>query len=561
MTAQTLMSAAGDMLAELPRKVDSEIDAMISGNTPSRAYDGAFIEKIAYLSDSDRFDAGERLRSAFPREFKITEWRRRIKDAQGASHPRPHSQSLSLVSSSVPDLLAPIHRDHGNAQRLIAVYGADLRYCHAFKKWLWYDGKRWLVDESGHSRELAKLTMVEFLRQAVEAGGEAAQKFAGESLDSKRITNALLEAQSALSVSAADLDSHPFLLNFANGTVDLRTGLLSPHDRSQFHTKMLKYDYRPGATCPTFLRFLERIMGGGPDAAEVANDRTGRLIAYLQKAFGYSLTGTTCEKAVFLLHGSGDNGKSTLLSMFLELLEEYAVLLQIDSLMTKQESNNTQADLADLRGARFVMTSETEKGQRLSEGKLKRITQGMGRIKAVRKYENPIEFDETHKLWIDANHLPVIRGTDNAIWNRLHPVPFSVTIPKSEQDRELRGKLLSEAEGVLAWAVTGAVRWHGEGLGRPSEVEQAGAAWRSKSDQTGRFREACCVVGQFASVPSRSLYHAYRTWTEEVGEPAQAENIFSDLMTEQGFSSHHTTKGNVYDGIGLLAEPEGHEGL
>ena len=99
------------------------------------------------------------------------------------------------------------------------------------------------------------------------------------------------------------------------------------------------------------------------------------------------------------------------------------------------------------------MTSETEEGQRLGEGKLKRITQGMGRIKATRKYENPVEFPESHKLWIDANHLPVVRGTDNAIWNRLHPVPFNVVIPKSEQDRELPQKLLREAEGILAWAI------------------------------------------------------------------------------------------------------------
>ena len=105
-------------------------------------------------------------------------------------------------------------------------------------------------------------------------------------------------------------------------------------------------------------------------------------------------------------------------------MEEYAVLLQIDTLMVRQENNNTLADLADLRGARFVMTSETEERQRLSEGKLKRITQGMGKIKATRKYENPIEFSETHKLWIDANHLPIVRGTDNAIWNRLHPSPL-----------------------------------------------------------------------------------------------------------------------------------------
>jgi len=130
-----------------------------------------------------------------------------------------------------------------------------------------------------------------------------------------------------------------------------------------------------------FLCFLRRILGDG-------------LMPYLQKAFGYSLTGSTVEKVVFMCLGKGDNGKTTLLSLFLGLLKEYAVLLQIDTLMVRQESNNTQADLADLRGARFVMTSETEQGQRLAEGKLKRITQGMGKIKATRKYENPIEFDE-----------------------------------------------------------------------------------------------------------------------------------------------------------------------
>jgi putative DNA primase/helicase len=464
------------------------------------------------------------------------------------------------AAPQAPNLLAGIHRDYGNGERLIAMYGAELRYCHAFKKWLWFDGQRWRVDECGHARDFAKLTAVEFLRQAVEAGLEAAQKFAKESLDSKRLNNMLLEAQSGLSIGPADLDTHPYLLNFNNGTVDLKDGRLYPHERGQFITKMVKYAYRPAATCPTFLRFLERIMGITPDATEGQLQRAERLIEYLQKAIGYSLTGTTCEKAVFLLYGPGDNGKSTLLALFLHLLEEYAVLLQIDSLMVRQESNNTQADLADLRGARFVMTSETEEGQRLAEGKLKRITQGMGRIKAVRKYENPVEFNESHKLWIDANHLPQVRGTDNAIWNRLHPVPFTVTIPKAEQDRDLRSKLLAEAEGILAWAVAGAVRWHREGLGKPPEVEQAGAAWRTESDQTGRFLEACCIVGEFASVTARVLYQTYRKWCDEVGERAQPENICFKRLGEQGFKSRHTMKGNTYDGVGLLTDHEGNEG-
>jgi putative DNA primase/helicase len=119
------------------------------------------------------------------------------------------------------------------------------------------------------------------------------------------------------------------------------------------------------------------------------------------------------------------------------------------SLVVRQESNNTEADLADLRSARFVMTSETEQRQRLAEGKLKRITQGMGRIKATRRYENPIEFDDTHRLWMDANHKPEIRGTDNAVWNRLHLIPFDVTMPKDEIDHGLPAKLAAEAPGIL----------------------------------------------------------------------------------------------------------------
>jgi putative DNA primase/helicase len=103
-------------------------------------------------------------------------------------------------------------------------------------------------------------------------------------------------------------------------------------------------------------------MGGGPDASESELDRATRLVAYLQRAIGYSLTGCTTDKAVFVVVGDGNNGKSMMLSTIRDLLGEYAVLLQVDTLMARQESNNSQADLADLRGARFVQTSETEEG-------------------------------------------------------------------------------------------------------------------------------------------------------------------------------------------------------
>lgn len=446
-----------------------------------------------------------------------------------------------------PNLLSDYEpEDVGNAQRLIAMYGRSLRYCHLFNKWLVWDSRRWALDESDFVRELTHRTMKAFASQAVEANDEVLTKFAAGCRRAARITNALREARPYLGIKPAELDTHPDLLNFKNGIVDLKTGRLMPHNPDHFITKLVHHDYRPEAACPTFRAFLERITANHPG-----------LIFYLQKAFGYSLTGHTIEKAVFLLYGRGDNGKSTLLSTFLKLLEEYAVLLQIDTLMVRAESNNTQADLADLRGARFVMTSETEEGQRLAEGKLKRITQGMGRIKATRKYENPVEFPESHKLLIDANHLPVVRGTDNAIWNRLHPIPFDVTIPKDEQDPELPAKLIAEAEGILAWTVDGAVRWHRERLGKPPDVEQTGQTWRAKSDQIGRFIEACCVKGVYDQVPARKLYAAYRSWAEESGERVESEPKFSDCMSERSFAKERKEAGMIYLGVGLVAVGSG----
>jgi putative DNA primase/helicase len=397
-----------------------------------------------------------------------------------------------------PDLLRQLHNDHGNAERLIAIYGSDLRYCHGFKKWLVWDGMRWAVDDTDQARRLAKMAMLEFLKQAIDRGaGEKAEKFARASLDVRRIGSMLSMAECEIFVRPTDLDTDPFALNFLNGTVDLRTGELREHERSDFITKLVRYRYVPSAACPKWLAFLAQVMGGGHNASEADLDRARRLVAYLRRALGYSLTGTTIEKAVFIPFGTGDNGKSTMLSTFRHLVEEYSHLLQVDTLMVRQESNNTQADLADLRGARFVQTSETEEGQRLAQGKLKRITQGMGKIKATRKYENPIEFPETHKLWIDTNRKPTIRDVDDkATFNRLHPIPFAVTIPKDQIDKELPEKLLSEAEGILAWAAEGARLWHAEGLGKPAEVEAAKDKWREDMDQLGRFVDERCVTGE-----------------------------------------------------------------
>jgi putative DNA primase/helicase len=462
-----------------------------------------------------------------------------------------------IRESDTFSLLTPLLNDHGNSERLIALYGEDLKYVHASRKYIVFlDSTRWAWDETGQAQRLAKRAMLSFLQEAIEASNETAQRFARASLDSKRIASLLSMAQSEIYVQPAQLDTHAHLLNFLNGTVDLRTGKLRPHDRSDFITKLIHYEYRPEAQCPCSLAFLNQLMGGGPSASEVESKRARRMVQFLQRAFGYSTTGSTIEKIVFVLFGDGNNGKTTLLFMIYTLLKEYAAQIQVETLMVRQESNNTQADLADLRGARFVQTSEAEEGQRLAQGKLKRITQGMGTIKAVRKYENPIEFPETHKLWIDTNRKPLIQDCDDkATFNRLHPIPFTVSIPKEKIDRDLPAKLLREAEGILAWIVEGARLWYAGGLQPPEEIESANREWRAEEDQLGRFFESACRLAPGLQVQARSLFAAYKDWADTSREHhILTENLFGRKLRLRGYEKKQRARGAFYLGIDIRTE-------
>jgi putative DNA primase/helicase len=343
------------------------------------------------------------------------------------------------------------------------------------------------------------------------------------------------------------MDNNPYLLNFTNGTVDLRTAELRPHRREDFITKLIHHVFDPNAQCSRFLAFLNRAMGGDVDP-----ERAKRLVAYLQRALGYSLIAVTREKAVFVPFGKPDSGKTTLLSIILDLVSDYATTIQVTSLMAKRDSNNVSADLADLRGVRFVMTSEPSSDQKLATGTVKRITQGGAKVKATRKYENPIIFPETHTVWMDCNKLPGLSDPDDeAIVNRLHPIPFNVQTPKDEIDRELPAKLMAEAEGILAWLVDGARIWNEFGLLPPQEVHDARDAWR-RADPLVRFLEECCVISAERDVQGRVAYSAFKAWwaSANIDGLIPTETEFGIRMTKR-FEKKHQETGAVYYGIGL----------
>jgi putative DNA primase/helicase len=456
---------------------------------------------------------------------------------------------LPAARDPVPDLLVYPWSDAGNAERIITLYGYSVRYSPEMKTWLIWDGRCWRIDRGKRIRLIAILTMrtlglqVAGLRVETESQRkfkEFVTDFYRMSENSKGVSNMLTQAAvMGDQLEISQMDSNPWLLNCLNVTIDLQTGRVLPHRPGDFITKCCAVVYDPNAKCDRFLSFIHRIMG----------DRE-ELCAYLQRVFGYALTGLVSEKALFCFFGAGDNGKTTFLELFRWLLGTYSAQVLIESLMSaaNQSSNSTSADLADLQGARYVTTSEAEEGQRLAEGKIKYLT-GMSEVKSCRKYENPITFKPTHKVFMDANQRPIVRGTDRAIWKRLKPIAFTVTIPDEEKDKHLLEKLKAEGPGILAWAVRGCLEWQWNGLCEPAEIETESARWKADNDPLKDFIEDQCEIGPERSITVANLYREYDAWAIQGGERPLTKKQFSGRLTNLGYTQGRKASDRFWSGI------------
>jgi putative DNA primase/helicase len=439
--------------------------------------------------------------------------------------------------------------DAGNAARFCALFGERVRYSRAEDRWLVSDGKRWVYGSLGRVYQLGKQAMQEYLLQAIEAGKDGQIKHAVRSLDHSRITAMLNSASADLEIDIEQLDAHPLLLNFTNGTLDLETGTLREHRREDFLTKIIQCDYDPAAQAPTFQKVLAHATGGSQP-----------LLDYLEQVFGYAVTGKTGEKAFFVFYGPSNTGKTTVLNAIRETFQEYSTTIQIETLMATRHgelSNNQQADLADLRGVRFAQTSEVESGQRLKEGLIKRITQGVGKIKAARKFQDPIQFTESHKLFIDANHRPEIRD-GVGVWERLHCVPFMRVVPPEEQDQGIHEKLTAEDEGIAAWVVAGALKWLKAGrLVKPKEVLAAGQEYRESQDVMGEWIAECCELDPNGWAESSKLLESFNQYADKNGGHGLDARKFKDsLLARGGITFRKRKTANVFEGIGLKSEFE-----
>lgn len=454
--------------------------------------------------------------------------------------------------------------DSGNAERFIARNSAEFRYVLDLRQWLVWSGTHWQEDAGDVQVTQAMLQTIRSLYQDADIfDGRGNEATAGllrkwgkrsESLGSLQAALTLASLSAELVIDAERLDTHPWLLNVLNGTINLKTGKLQPHNRSDLLTMLIpitrKYDrFQLTETyCPTWLRFLDTVSN---------HDR--EMVSFLQRAVGYSLTGITSERCLFILHGTGANGKSVFVRAISSLLGPYAKRTPVTSLLSKNLSSNANNDIARLKGARFVHTSEVGEGKSLDEALVKDITGGEV-ISARLLFKEFFEFLPEFKIWMSTNPLPVIKGTDPAIWMRIRLIPFQVTIPMEDRlpADTLHAKFGEEREEILEWAIQGCLAWQTMGL-RNDGVQTATDAYRQEMDLLQQWIDEETTVwdaGSRHSTPFSRLYDSYLGWCSRTGEKPLSGRMFAQNLKTHGYEKYNNGKAIVYKGLTIRqAEP------
>ena len=419
--------------------------------------------------------------------------------------------------------------DLRNGERFVSRHGVDVRYCRPWRRWLTWSGHRW--EEDSDVEALAKETAIAIWDEAKTSNSKEFSSWAIRSQSTASIAGMLTMARSepAVSLAVKDLDTDPWLLNTPSGTIDLRTGTLTPSRREDLITKITAASFDPDAGCPRWERFLEEVF----TKADLTPDRD--LIEYIRRLVGYSLTGSVREQMLAILYGTGRNGKGVFTNTLRYMLGDYGWVTPAELLLSKR-SDAHPTGLAALWGRRVVVSAETDQGRRLDESLIKNLTGG-DPIAARRMREDYWEFAPEFKLMLATNYKPEIRGTDEGIWRRIHCIPFLRTIDPADADDSLEDTLRDEWPGILAWAVRGCLAWQDGGLCPPGAVVEATRSYRREQDAIQRFIDECCdTSSRLEQVAAAKLYNAYKAWCETTGEHQVTATVFGTELNTRGFT-------------------------
>jgi len=438
--------------------------------------------------------------------------------------------------------------DLGNSRRFIAQHGHELRYLWEERKWVEWDGSRWRSNGNGNPYKRAEKTVKHIYDEAKDCKHTQGQReltsWALKSQFKARIDPMLALAAQSLSVSVTDFDNDPDVINCINGIIDLKTGTLTKHSPDQLVMKRAEAEYDERATCPRWQAFLRQVFQGDEE-----------LVAYMQRAFGYSITGHTNEHCLFIAYGLGSNGKTTLFETVLAILGDYGRVTEFSTFLNTDKSDaRKQEAVGRLRGTRLAIASETESTKSWKEAIVKKLTGG-DTLTGAKLFGSSYEFQPTHTLWFQANHLPGVKDASHGFWRRVRVIPFRAKFEGAEIDTGLRARLLEERDGIFAWLVQGAQQYYASGLGKmPKACEEATAEYRTSNDVLGRFIADRLEPMLGATIGVQATYDQYLSWCFDEKEATIPLNFFSKGMEERGISKKHTNKGNVFVNLRLASK-------
>ena len=458
-----------------------------------------------------------------------------------------------------PPLPVDIHcTDFGNAERFLNKYQNDVLFCKVQDAWyLWNEQKGlWEHDNLLAIRECVKDILLDIYHEAEyqtspEARGRVA-KWAIQCEKPEHINSCLNVAQSDRKIVTRPdkFDTDKYLFNMQNGTYDLRTHDFLQHDKQNYITKTVGYNYDKNATCPKFLKFINRIFKSRSDKVEI--------IDYLQKAFGYSLTGEVSQQAIFLLYGSGANGKSTLIETQRMVMGDYGTTIDSSSLITKK-NDSVRNDIARLPSVRFVSASENSKGTVLDEELVKKLSGG-DQVTARFLFQEEFQFYPQLKLWWAFNHPPGLNDFTHSLMRRLKLIPFDEVISGTEviDQAVLLNWHREELPGIFNWELEGLKKFQNEGLKDIDAVKKAVKEFKEEQDRLHEFIQDVCYVPGVDGVPEQDLVtsasvlgRSFNEWAMKNNEKPMSQRKFSMELKERGFIRIHTMKGTVFRGIGM----------
>lgn len=421
--------------------------------------------------------------------------------------------------------------DIGAGKLFADFYKAVLRYVPERRTWFDYQAGTWSADIGGlkamrRCMELANL--LHLYVYALEIKDEHQRK---SYMDySKRWqthgyrVNVLKDAQVHHPISFLEFDTDPYIFNCSNGTLHLDTGKFTEHISSDLLTKKSSVAYEPSAHSKRWNNFISEIM---------SNDQERAL--FLQKVFGYALSGDTHHECMSILYGATTrNGKGTLCESVLKVFGSYGCTSRPETIAQKNSTNSSQPseDVARLAGIRFVNIAEPGKSLVLNAALVKNMT-GNDTINARFLHENSFDFAPQFKLYINTNYLPVVNDMTVFTSGRVIIIPFERHFDESEQDKGLKHEFMKPEvqSAILNWLLVGYKQLQLHGLKMPQSVINATDQYEHDSNKTLLFIEDCLEEGTDYEERTSEVYNRYKSWCIENGQYAESMKNFKQSLS------------------------------